>query len=165
MPPAEHVHLLVNHIPIIGLAFAILPIAWGLIRRDRRTAVLGAILAVLATLPTPLVVWSGKAAEERLHLTLDPDATITLAPEHEERAETTQWALYATLALAASSLVVSGGGERRARLATALLGATLAAAIAGLALAAWTAEAGGRIRHTELRTGAPSVPDGSARPD
>ncbi|MFN7942700.1 MAG: hypothetical protein U0X73_14015 [Thermoanaerobaculia bacterium] len=162
MPPAEHVHLLVNHIPIIGLAFAVLPIAWGLIRRDRRTAVLGAILAVLATLPTPLVVWSGEAAEDRLHLTLDPDATITLAPEHEERAEATQWALYATLALAASSVVVFGRGERRARLATALLAATLAAGIAGLALAAWTAEAGGRIRHTELRSGSRPAPDGSA---
>lgn len=152
MPTPQHVHLLLNHLPIVGLAFALLPLAWGALRRDRRTAIAGACLAFVATLATPIVARSGEGAEDQLRPTLTSADRATVE-EHEERAETAVWALYVTLALSVAALLAAW--RRRESWVSPLLVATLLTGAIAFALAAWSGQAGGRIRHVELRVGAP----------
>ena len=151
----EHIHLLLNHVPLLVLGAGFFVLAAGLARRAAGETRLGLVVVLLAALATPLVVWSGEKADDRMHLTLDPDGDM-IAEQHEHRADKTEVALYATLALAAAALFFGRANDanlRRWALATA------AVAIVALAMVAWTASLGGQIRHTELRPGgAPQPP-------
>lgn len=62
-----HLHLLLNHIPILGtLLFAPLVLLWGLWRRWREVTQVGVALTVLLALAAVPVYLTGESAEEQL---------------------------------------------------------------------------------------------------
>ena len=61
----EYVHLFLNHIPIIGLAFAVIHLLLGLIKNNSTTLLAGLLIAVLSGWTTPFVMDSGEHAYER----------------------------------------------------------------------------------------------------
>jgi len=142
-----YLHLVLNHIPLIGVGIALFLLILAGIREDlglRRAAWMVLILAGIITAPTYL---TGTLAEETVEKL--PDVTEELIETHEERA------LIALIATILSTLLggiclwmdeTKGFIPRSLRILTEL---TVALAF-GVLL--WTAQAGGQIRHTEIRS-------------
>ncbi len=144
---AAHLHLIVNHLPIFGSLFAVGFLAVAALRRGAREWLLpGVLLLGLGGLGAPIAVWTGEEAEEQIeHL---PGVSERDMDEHEERGETAGFVGWVSLALAA---ILGWVGLRRpatARMASLVL---FVAAVALSAASAWTALAGGPIRHPEVR--------------
>ena len=149
---AAHIHLLLNHLPIMGTAFAFLLLAFAMLKEIESFKKLAYAILVFSALATPSVFLSGEGAKERVeHMQGISDKTIE---EHEEAGEA---ALAAMIALGVLSLCQLGLylfpnlGRLRHRTAFGILIAS------GLAFAwlAWTANLGGLIRHGE-EFGAPA---------
>src|SRR5687768_15790112 len=79
-----HVHLLVNHVPILGGFFALLVLAWGWLRREPAVVRLALGLFVLLSAASIAVHSTGeRAVDTALHL---PDVTRALIDRHESAA-------------------------------------------------------------------------------
>lgn len=150
-----HLHVLGNHLPIIGLPVAFVLTIWGLLRGSKellRAAAVGAVLFGLSG-------WAASASGERADEVLDRAGVAwfdeAVVHEHEERAET---AMVLGLVAAALGLVLLWKG-RGAGGVPVRLGWLMAGVLAiGTVLMAWTGLAGGMIRHDEFqRGGVPSV--------
>jgi uncharacterized membrane protein len=145
MSPA-HLHLMLNHAPLMGTGIALLLLVAGMYRRSadlsRAALWLGAASALLAY----PVLLSGQAAEERV----EDNAWFNeqLAHEHEERGETALVVALITGVVAGATLWRSRGGRPLSQRALGITGAGLAVSVS---LFAWTALAGGQIRHEEVR--------------
>jgi hypothetical protein len=147
-----HIHLMVNHIPVLGTVLLVLLLAVGLIRRSPgviRTALWATVVLAVLTVPVYL---TGEPAEEQVEGLIGVEKTTI--EEHEEQAKVGLIAVLATGALAALAL----WGERRRPRRTGVLSAlVLLGLIVSSGLFALTAWTGGPIRHTELRAGPPAV--------
>ena len=153
MNPA-HLHIILNHIPVIGVPFAVALLGYGLLKKSEevKTASLIAFVIIAAlTIPTFL---AGKAAEDMVeHL---PGVREQLIENHEDAALI---GLIATLVLGAVSLGALILSRRSKGVAKPLIIGLL---VSSLAVGGWlakTANLGGKIRHTELRTDAPAATD------
>jgi multidrug transporter EmrE-like cation transporter len=139
-----HLHLLLNHVPILGSLFGLVVLAVGLLRDDVsiiRTGLVTLLIAAVLCLPVQL---TGEGAQEVLQGV--PGTAAALIQAHEEAAELSFWVLELTGALAMLTLLQ----PQRTRLMTRLM---LAGAIVSFALLAWAGSLGGQIRHPEARTG------------
>jgi hypothetical protein len=104
----EHLHLVLNHLPLAGAAFAALALLLGLLFRSPAACRAGMALALAATAVTPAVMETGEKARAAVALgaPLDPAAAPWLH-EHEERAEALAPLLYATFLASAAALALS----------------------------------------------------------
>lgn len=145
---AAYVHLLLNHVPVLGLFGGLLLLAWGVSRRSRDLTVAGLAFLVLAALVTIPVYLSGEPAEEIVEGL--PGVSEHYVEEHEEAGKWALIALEATGLLALVSLFATrkAAGSRTLPIATLLLG------IFAMTVVVRTAMLGGEIRHTEIRGGA-----------
>lgn len=155
----EHLHLVLNHLPFAGSAFAGIALLIGLLFRNAPVCRTGMALAVAATILTPAVVETGEKARVGITVAagavpLDPAASPWLH-EHEERAEDLAVVLYSTLAASIAALVLSW---RKPSWTIPLGIAVLLLCVACLAAGTWVANAGGRIRHSEIRAGGAPPP-------
>lgn len=144
-----HVHLLLTHIPVVGVVFGILILAYALLRRKNETTQVALAVFVMSGLAAIGVYLTGEGAEESVeHLV---GISHALIEQHEEAAVV---ALVTTLLLGA----VSGVGLwlSRKRLPRWFSGATLALALVVGGVLAWTADLGGQINHPEIRPEATS---------
>lgn len=152
-------HVLLNHLPITGLALAACVLAWGVIEDRWTSIVLGLALVALCSLSAVLVLQSGDAAYPFLFDQLDGRGQGWL-DHHAFLAERFGRCLPINGVLAA--LAIAAGLRRlawRRRLGFALLATTCAS----LMVAGVIAEAGGQIRHAEFRTSNPPVHDSPGR--
>ncbi len=148
---AAYLHLMINHVPVVGAFLALPLLALALWTRERGAVAAAALVLALSGAGAGGALWTGEPAEEQVeHLAGTSEPAIEI---HEERAEVaTILAVLAGLA----GLAVAAAGARGGR--SALLGVTaLAAASAGAM--AWTAQSGGPIRHSELRDDAATAPE------
>jgi peptidoglycan/LPS O-acetylase OafA/YrhL len=155
MPP-ENLHAALNHMPLVGLAAACIPLLYGLLRREKHVIVAGLLTCLVFAAATPLVMKTGEEAEERFEhgpiaTLLDADGE-KLLHEHEERAERVVLLVYATGLLALVGLIVIW---RKEKLAPWVGGLVLLLCLASAGAVAWVAKAGGEIRHPEFRQAAP----------
>jgi heme A synthase len=152
-----HLHLLVNHIPILGAAFVLLLLLWGLLARSRDLTRAALWLALPLFIAGFVADRTGDAASERIESLSWVDRSQV--HEHEERAEAVVIVLGATAVLAAFALW--RGRTRPEERWPAGLAAV--AVFVALLLGAWTGLAGGQIRHDEIRPGAVLPPPGPDR--
>jgi hypothetical protein len=157
MNPAQ-LHLMVNHLPVIGTPVVAALLLWGLLRgsRELRRTALGATV-IVAVLSYPVFL-TGEPAEE----TVEDEGWLheRLVHEHEERAEAGLIAILATGALGTVVLWQSRGGRE---VPTVSSGLTFAGLVVSSTLFGWSALAGGAIRHDELRPAALGGPLDSAQ--
>lgn len=142
-----HLHLLLNHVPIIvtilGLLLLAVAVGW---RRDALARVALAFLVGggLSALPTYL---TGEPAEEAVeHL---PGVTDAIIERHQDAA------LVAAIivgVLGAFALWTLWRYRRAAALPAWAVRAALIGALLGSGAMAWTGLLGGEIRHTEVRS-------------
>lgn len=150
-----HLHLMVNHLPVVGPVLAIPLLVLALALRDQQGLLLGAAVVLsIAAIGGLAAERTGGAAEHALEdrLSLDED----LVEAHEHRAEGAVAILFAA-AVGAVALAVyeQSGGRGAPRWLVALV---LAGTVAGAGATGWTAQAGGWIRHPELRPGGLPAP-------
>lgn len=147
-----HLHLLVNHIPVLGAVFAFLLGAYGLVRRQPevvRAALLGLVLVGVGSV---VAMQTGERAEEMVEdLAGISEARIH---EHEEAAEV---ANYAAIALGLLALGVLIWRRRQPDVGLAPAGVVLVGALVVIVLMARAASLGGEIRHPEIRADGASV--------
>jgi hypothetical protein len=156
--PGAHLHLLVNHVPILGSMFALALLVASFIWAPdvlRRTAFVVLIGTALASL---IADRSGEPAEDAIRGL--PGVRREMITAHEQRAKGAFIGAMALGVLAAGALV-------RWKRSSVPRGATLVALVGTTALTgamAITGLLGGRIRHTEVRPGATPADASSIEP-
>jgi hypothetical protein len=147
-----HLHLAINHVPIIGLAVACLPVLLGILFHSRGALASGLVAVILCVGVMPLIMQTGESAQESfVDGSIDPgmDAVGKDAfREHSHRAKATAPVVYAVGILALVALLMLIKFPQQAAL---IAWAVLLGSAISIGLSIWTAEAGGRIRHTEFR--------------
>lgn len=146
MNPA-HLHLIVNHLPIVGSLFALVLLGVGLLRRNETLTQAGLVAVLAAAIMCIPAQLTGEGAEEVIEDRLN--ISHHLIHEHEEAAEIGFVAMEITGALALFGLLLLG---RRSPKTTLVAGLTLAGAVVSFGLLARAGNLGGEISHPELRT-------------
>lgn len=147
----EHLHVALNHVPLIGGAAAALPLLVGLVAGCRTTVLAGLFLAVVACGSVALVMSTGERAEERLHSVhadLVDEGGMAAMETHEARAHLWSKLTYAVAGIAGVGVVAALLFRRAVRPIAAVV---LLACIANTAALVWVAASGGEIRHPEFR--------------
>lgn len=138
-------HLVLNHLPVVGILFGFVVLALGVWRRNESWTRLALGVLVVVGITAALATMTGEGAEEAVeHL---PGVSESIIHEHEEAAELTALITYVLGAGALVSLWVF----RRRPIPRALTVTALAFTMATSGFVAYTAHLGGQIRHTEIR--------------
>ena len=143
----EYLHVLLNPLPVYGLAVGVLALVIALVTRARAARVVALAIVFVSTFAAWPVYHYGEAASDRVLTMADGDGREWLE-EHEHRAEKLIYIFYAVAALAALAVAADKVAPRAA---VPLTVATLVLAMATLAAGGYIATAGGRIRHREFR--------------
>jgi hypothetical protein len=144
----EHVHVLLNHLPVIGLALGILALVLALLLRSRPAQIVALVLVLVSAASAWPVNFTGQRAYEPMRGVVD-DAGADWLDAHMDRAEKAAPAFYALALLAIAALAAP---RKWPRSALPLAWATLALALLCEGASGWIALAGGQIRHPEFRT-------------
>ena len=139
-----HLHLMLNHVPVLGSVFGLLLLGAAFLRKSRelQKVSLGVIAAAVA-IP---VYFTGEPAEERIeHL---PGVAKAIIEEHEEAAVVALVSILVLGAVAAAGLIVFRGQRSIPRW---FVNASFIMALVTLGLLLRTANLGGKVRHTEIR--------------
>lgn len=150
-------HMLLNHIPIIGLFIAWVVLVTGLALRQTALLFTGLALVALTAGTSIPVDQYGDAAYPAIYDSLDGHGRGWL-DYHAELAETWVPVLVANAVLALIAIVV-GMMRRKLLLWAALLVALVT--LAGIGGASVVARAGGKIQHPEFRLSDPPVVESS----
>jgi uncharacterized membrane protein len=138
-----HLHLILTHLPIVGLPLAVLLLLWGWLRGavDNQRAALFA-LVILAALTVGAKL-TGEGAEDVLKGL--PDYPRPWVHQHEDMADKATVAGVLTGILALLGLL-------KKSLSRGWMAAILAAGVLSSALLIYTGALGGLVRHTEIRS-------------
>ena len=141
-----HLHLLFNHLPVLGTAFGLGILGFALWRRSQEVKqVAFGLLVVTALLAIPAYL-TGEPAESVVKSL--PGVSAAVIERHEEAAGVAFASLLALGVFAFVGILLF----RRGRLIPVWFGVVvLVGAMAVSGLMAWTAKLGGEVRHTEIR--------------
>lgn len=153
-------HMLLNHVPIIGLFTAFVVLATGLVVRQNALLFTGLALVALTAGASLPVAQYGDAAYPAIYDTLDGHGRDWL-DYHAELAETWLPLLYANAMLALAALVVC---IARPRLLIWVSVLTALVTLAGIVGATVVARSGGKIQHPEFRLSDPPVVESLRHP-
>ncbi len=148
----EYVHVLLNPLPVYGLATAALALAGALTFRSRPALVAALALVAFTALSAWPVYVLGQNAYETVNTTVDPAGQEWL-DAHRHRAEKLVWTFYALSALAVVGIAAP---LRWPKTLLPLAALTLLGALGVLGAGGWIAYAGGKVRHVEFRRGLPN---------
>jgi len=144
-----HVHLMINHFPVVGVLGGILLLVYALVRKSAEVKMVSLGVFVLIALITIPVFLTGEGAEEVVkHI---PGVTETYIGRHEELAELTLvlMEILGILSLAGLVLLKIRGAIPAIIVILVLVMSLITATFVGI-----TANLGGQIRHTEIRDSA-----------
>ena len=144
---AAHLHLLVNHLPVIGALFAMFLLAWAALRRNSELTRAGLGLFVVAALAGLAAYYTGEPAEDLVERL--PGVTKAVIHQHEETAELATILLAGYGAFALGALVYFW--KRTKNIPRGFIVAALLLGLIPAGAMALTANQGGEIRHTEIR--------------
>ncbi len=153
MNPA-HLHLLLNHVPVLAVPFGLAVLGWTLLRPRpelARIALAIFVFSALATIPTYL---SGEPAEDAIE-----GVAADIEPWVEPHEEAALVSLILGEALGVVGLVELWRARRAVSPSRPMTMVTLVLALATAGSLAYTANLGGLIRHTEIRGGVPPPGD------
>ncbi|MEO8338698.1 MAG: hypothetical protein ABI604_03150 [Nitrospirota bacterium] len=142
-----YLHLLINHLPIIGTGVGLLGLIVGLLLRHPLALIPALIILLFSGLSAWPVYVTGSSAYKPIHKIAD-EAGVNWLDEHMDRADNTVWVFYVMAGFAALSLTVPLKWPKSVKPLAILV---LVSAIGSLGVGGYIAQAGGRIRHTELR--------------
>lgn len=144
---SAHLHLLLNHVPVLGTVVGLILLGVAMLRGGeelKKVSLMIFVVSALITIPTYL---TGESAEELVEDLAG--VSESLIKRHEDAA------LISLIAVEVLGLVALGAVvlfNRSSRAAKFLVTASLMLAVATVGLMARTANFGGQIRHSEIRT-------------
>ena len=141
-----HLHLVVNHFPIIGTIFGLGILIAGILFKNNVIKNVAYIIFVVVAIFSALSMASGEGAEEIAEKL--PSVTDQIIHEHEEIAEKLALVLYVLGFVSLIGLYFNFKKWTKANLISYI--ATVIAVI-GVFLGKQTGTTGGEIRHTEIR--------------
>lgn len=141
-----HLHMVVNHFPIIGLIFGTGILVVGIVLKNKSVQNTAFVLLSIAAIFGFASMATGEGAEEIVEDF--PNIGKKIIHEHEELAETFVLFLYATGLLALISLVLNFKNNAKVKF---VIYATLVVSIVTCVFAKSVGISGGEIRHTEIR--------------
>ena len=145
---ALHIHLLLNHFPIIGTIIGIVLLLIGFTRKsDEIKQISLGVFFVIALLTIPVYL-TGEPAEERVEKSVGVSKTIM--EQHEDAALPALVAMEITGFVALIGLFLL---FRKSKFANWNVIAILVLSLITFGLMARTANLGGQIRHQEIRSG------------
>lgn len=143
----EYVHVLINPLPVYGLAIALLGLIAALYLGSRSGRTVALVLVFAAASSAWPVAQYGDEAYDRVLAMADEDGQAWLKA-HENRADQLIYFFYALALVSAAAIFVPKKWPRTALPLTVL---TLVLAVASLGAGGYIAYAGGKIRHREFR--------------
>jgi uncharacterized membrane protein len=149
MPNAAYVHLVLNHIPVLGVIFGLALLAVGVLRRNETLLRAGWVTLVVVGLSAVPVYLSGEGAEEIVEH--EPGVSHDTIEAHEEIATVSAVGAGALGLVSLAGLLLSRrppGAPSWLRVLSLLLALVLSG-LMGL-----TAYRGGQINHPEAHDGA-----------
>lgn len=146
-----HVHIFLNHIPVWGTVFGTLLLIYGMVRgsEEIKRVSLG-VFVIIAVLTVP-VYFTGEPAEEIVEGL--EGVSEPIIEEHEKLAVVS---FIAVLILGVIALIALQRYRRADAVPKGFIVAVLVLSIVVWGLMIWTANLGGKIRHSEIRSEASS---------
>ena len=147
-----HLHLVVNHFPIIGTILGLGILITGILLKNNTVKSTAYVLFIVAAIFAAFSMGTGDGAEELVEDM--PSVGKQIIHQHEEMAEKLAIVLYVLAAISLAGLYLNFKKHAKAQLVAI---AALVVAIGATFLAQQTGTTGGEIRHTEIRTNAVST--------
>jgi hypothetical protein len=147
----EYIHVLINPLPVYGLAMGWLGLVIALFLRSRRAQIATLGIVLMSAASAWPVFEFGEQAYDRVLTMADDDGHAWL-DEHQHRAEQFIYFFYALALLSAAAIALPIKWPRSSlpfTIAVLLLGALV------LGMGGYIAYAGGKIRHREFRNESP----------
>jgi uncharacterized membrane protein len=141
-----HLHMVVNHFPIIGTIFGFIILIIGLALKNKTLQNTSYGLFVVAAIFGAISMGTGEGAEELVEDM--PNRGKQIIHEHEELAEKLAILLYVLGGLSLVGMYLNFKNNSKAKLLSFLI---LGISTAGLLLVQKVGTSGGEIRHTEIR--------------
>ncbi len=141
-----HLHLILNHIPVVGIPFLTLFLIFAFIKKNEQMKKFSLVLLCLIGLVILPVFFTGEPAEDLIEDF--PGVTEEIILPHEEMGEKSLVICLVASVLALSSLVIIKNEKLNHQLVMVTIGLAVLSSMSLL----YTANLGGQIRHTENRT-------------
>jgi uncharacterized membrane protein len=140
-----YIHLLFNHVPILGSVFALCLVLYGTFFRNTSILKAGLVTLVVSALFSIIVFVSGEEAEHLVEniIGVSHDAIET----HEEQGAIAFWSMIMSGAVALGALLSS---LKTNRVSSPLQWITIITLIITVILMVRAGHSGGEIRHTEI---------------
>lgn len=150
----EYIHVLINPLPVYGLAMGVIGLIIAIYQRSRRATVLALVIVLISGASAWPVYEFGQQAYDRVLSMADNDGQAWLA-EHAHRAHNLIWFFYALAILSLIGLIVPIKWPK-----SSVWFATIILLLGVICLGAggYISYAGGRIRHREFRLEPPPKP-------
>lgn len=142
-----HLHLVVNHFPIIGTIFGFGILLAGIFLKNKVVKNVAYFLFIVSAVFAALSMYTGEGAEDLVKKM--PDVGKKIIHEHEEIAEKLALVLYLLGAISLLGLYTNFKNHSKAKLVSFL---ALTIAFVGVVLAKSVGTSGGEVRHTEIRS-------------
>lgn len=143
---STHIHLLLNHFPIVGTMIGSLLLLWGIVSKQINIKTTAAVVLTAMAIAAIPVYLTGEPAEEAVENL--PGVSDALMEMHEEAANLAIWLMGITGVFSLVAIVLQMKQNPKAASVFLLAGVF---SIISLAMAR-TGYYGGKIRHTEIRS-------------
>ena len=143
----EYVHVLINPLPVYGLAISVLALALALILRTPKVTMAALVLVFVSGVSAWPTYHYGEAGYDRVKA-LSDDAGVKWLDEHMARGEKLIWAFYVLAGVSAIGVAAVAKWPRTSFSISVL---TLVLGSATLGIGGYIAYAGGHVRHREFR--------------
>ena len=144
-----HLHMVVNHFPIIGTIFGLGILITGIVMKNTVIKNVAYVLFVIAAIFGLVSMSTGEGAEEIAENL--PSVTDQIIHEHEEMAEKLALVLYILGGVSLVGLFMNVKNHAKASLVSYI---AFLIALVGVFLGKQTGTTGGEVRHTEIRENA-----------
>lgn len=153
-----HLHLIVNHFPIIGIVFGFGILIVGMFSKNKTLLNTSYVLFIVVAIFGAISMETGEGAEELVEDM--PNIGKQIIHEHEEMAEKLIVLLYVLGTLSVVGLYLNFKKNTKAKLLSFLI---LGITTAGLFLVQKVGTSGGEIRHSEIRGNADTMVNGAVK--
>lgn len=147
-----HLHLIVNHFPIIGTIFGLGILISGMVLKSNTTKNIAYVLFIVSAVFAFLSMYTGEGAEEMVEDF--PNIGKKIIHDHEELGEKLALITYALGLISIGGLFMNNKNHAKANLVSYV---AVVVAVVAVILAKEVGTSGGEIRHTEIRENAGSV--------
>ena len=147
----EYIHVLLNPVPVYGLAAGLIGLIAALFLHSRPAQIATLIIVLLSGAAAWPVYEFGENAYDRVLSMADEPGQAWL-DEHKDRAEDLIWFFYGLAILSAAAVALP---MKWPRAALPLTAGVILLGLVTLGLGGYIAYAGGKIRHREFRNASP----------